>query len=170
MKEFFYICPRCGRRWSFYIPHKKVTCKFCNERWDTTKRPKGSYSRFSWRATFLWLFGFCAIAYGAARVACLDEGIKAKLPPFLGGTHEFALGGDSEKRPDVESQSKEKPWLVPRTREERRAEEEAEERAEEEQATEEQIDALNVEPLEQDAESTAQSSEDVSTPELALPE
>ena len=55
MKKFIYTCPRCGRQWVRFIPRRKMKCRFCSEVWHTRGR-RSSRSRFSWTATFLWLF------------------------------------------------------------------------------------------------------------------
>ena len=71
MKKYYYVCPRCGRTWVRYIPRSKMKCKFCEETWHTKNR-KGTRSRFSFTATFLWLFWIALIIWGAVKVLGLD--------------------------------------------------------------------------------------------------
>ncbi|MBQ1337151.1 MAG: hypothetical protein II561_10385 [Thermoguttaceae bacterium] len=71
MKKYYYVCPRCGRTWVRYIPRSKMKCKFCEETWHTKNR-KGTRSRFSFTATFLWIFWIVLIIWGAVKVLGLD--------------------------------------------------------------------------------------------------
>ena len=61
MKKYIYACPRCGRQWVRFIPRSKMKCPFCSETWHTRGR-RSTRSRFSWTATFLWLFWIALIA------------------------------------------------------------------------------------------------------------
>ncbi len=54
MRKYYYVCPRCGRTWRYFWPRRKMKCGFCSQTWKTRKA-KGTYSRFSFTATILWL-------------------------------------------------------------------------------------------------------------------
>ena len=48
-----------------------MKCKFCEETWQTKNR-KRPRSRFSFTATFLWIFWIVLIIWGAVKVLGLD--------------------------------------------------------------------------------------------------
>ena len=84
MKKYIYACPRCGRQWVRFIPRSKMRCPFCSEVWHTRGR-RSTRSRFSWAATFLWLFWIALIlvaVFGHRQI--IDFGTKfVKDHPFI---------------------------------------------------------------------------------------
>ena len=78
VKKFFYICPRCGRRWTRLWPRSVMKCDFCGESWNTVGK-KTTSSRFSFSATLLWLVGIALVAF----VVVKHDLIKDKAMSYL---------------------------------------------------------------------------------------
>lgn len=66
MCKYYYVCPRCGRRYKHYIPRRKTKCGFCGAVWHT-RGAKGTQVAFSWTATLVCLAVVAAIVFFIAR-------------------------------------------------------------------------------------------------------
>lgn len=100
MKLYYYVCPRCGRTWKKLLPRTKMRCSFCRETWKTSKA-KGTRSRFSLMATFVWLFWIGLIWFVATdgwRIA------QSKIADFNSQSIETSV--NEKKVRNVESASK----------------------------------------------------------------
>ena len=108
MKKFYYVCPRCGRKWRFYFRQKTMKCPFCNEEWNpySSRYSKLTTSRFSFTATLFCLAVLLAIAYGGLKVAGYDGVVIERVKVFL-DEHGIA---PPEKKPIKKADNSYRPW------------------------------------------------------------